>query len=83
MERANKKPKQIKREIRARFYATDTVCKMLDVSRSWVWEQVEAGRFPKPIKFGRLNRYSVEEIEKYIKEREEESRQEENKNETI
>ena len=46
-------------ETKPRYYSTATVCEMLDVSRSWVWEQVNAGKFPKPVKFGRLARYPV------------------------
>ncbi|RDF02109.1 DNA-binding protein [Aggregatibacter aphrophilus] len=53
-------------ESKQRYYSTATVCEMLDVSRSWVWEQVKAGKFPKPIKFGRLARYPVEAVEQYI-----------------
>lgn len=59
--------------ITALYYSTRTVCKMLDVSRSWIWEQVKAGNFTKPVKFGRLSRYPVEAIEKYIKEQERKS----------
>ncbi|MBN6070332.1 hypothetical protein HYE53_04340 [Aggregatibacter actinomycetemcomitans] len=39
---------------------------MLDVSRSWTWEQVNAGNFPKPVRFGRLARYPVDAVEQYI-----------------
>lgn len=53
-------------ETKPRYYSTATVCEMLDVSRSWVWEQVNAGKFPKPIKFGRLARYPVDAVEQYI-----------------
>ncbi|OOF57318.1 helix-turn-helix transcriptional regulator [Rodentibacter myodis] len=49
-----------------RYYSTATLCKMLDVSRSWIWEQVNAGKFPKPVKFGRLARYPVEAVERYL-----------------
>lgn len=50
-----------------RYYSTATICKMLDVSRSWIWEQVRAGNFPQPVKFGRLARYPVEAVDQYIK----------------
>ncbi|MBN6075915.1 helix-turn-helix domain-containing protein [Aggregatibacter actinomycetemcomitans] len=53
-------------ETTPRYYSTSTVCKMLDVSRSWIWEQVNAGNFPKPVKFGRLARYPVDAVEQYI-----------------
>jgi hypothetical protein len=53
-------------ETKPRYYSTATVCEMLDVSRSWVWEQVNAGKFPKPIKFGILARYPVDAVEQYI-----------------
>ena len=53
-------------EIKPRYYSTATLCKMLDVSRAWIWEQTKAGNFPQPIKLGRLARYSVEEVENYI-----------------
>lgn len=53
-------------ETKPRYYSTATVCEMLDVSRSWVWEQVNAGKFPKPVKFGRLARYPVDAVEQYI-----------------
>ena len=53
-------------ESKQRYYSTATVCEMLDVSRSWVWEQVNAGKFPKPVKFGRLARYPVDAVEQYI-----------------
>jgi len=46
-----------------RYYSTATICKMLDVSRAWLWDQVNAGHFPKPIKFGRLARYKAEDVE--------------------
>lgn len=49
-----------------RYYSTAALCKMLDVSRSWLWEQSKAGNFPKPVKFGRLARYPVEEVEQYL-----------------
>lgn len=39
---------------------------MLDVSRSWLWEQVNKGKFPKPTKFGRLARYPAQEIENFL-----------------
>nr|WP_244149466.1 helix-turn-helix domain-containing protein [Rodentibacter rarus] len=39
---------------------------MLQVSRSWLWEQSKAGKFPKPVKFGRLARYPVEAVERYL-----------------
>ncbi|HDR0635501.1 TPA: helix-turn-helix domain-containing protein [Pasteurella multocida] len=48
------------------LYSTDTVCKMLDVSRQFIYEAVAKGDFPKPIKIGRLNRYKAEEIHAYI-----------------
>ncbi|MGY4677317.1 helix-turn-helix transcriptional regulator [Pasteurella sp. P03HT] len=48
------------------FYSTDTVCKMLDVSRQFIYEAVAKGDFPKPIKIGRLNRYKAAEIHAYI-----------------
>lgn len=51
------------------FYSTSSICRMLNVSRQWLWEQVNAGLFPKPIKFGRLNRYRAEEIDAYIAEK--------------
>lgn len=53
-------------ETKPRYYSTATVCEILDVSRSWVWEQVNAGKFPKPVKFGRLARYPVDAVEQYI-----------------
>ncbi|MCR1837681.1 helix-turn-helix domain-containing protein [Pasteurella caecimuris] len=49
-----------------RYYSTATLCEMLDVSRSWLWEQSKAGKFPKPVKFGRLARYPVEAVERYL-----------------
>lgn len=51
------------------FYSTATVCKMLDVSRSYLYEAVQAGHFPKPIKIGRLNRYKAAEIHAYIEQK--------------
>ena len=39
---------------------------MLDVSRAWLWDQVNAGHFPKPIKFGRLARYKAEDVERFL-----------------
>lgn len=53
-------------DITPRYYSTATVCKMLDVSRSWLWEQVNKGKFPKPTKFGRLARYPAQEIENFL-----------------
>ena len=49
-----------------RYYSTATICKMLDVSRAWLWDQVNAGHFPKPIKFGRLARYKAEDVERFL-----------------
>ena len=51
------------------FYSTSSICRMLNVSRQWLWEQVNAGLFPKPVKFGRLIRYRAEEIHAYIAEK--------------
>ncbi|OOS01188.1 hypothetical protein B0186_04480 [Canicola haemoglobinophilus] len=48
------------------FYSTKTICKMLDVSRAYIYEAVQAGNFPKPIKVGRLNRYKAADIHAYI-----------------
>lgn len=53
-----------------RYYSTATLCKMLDVSRSWLWEQVNAGKFPQPIKLGRLARYPVQAVEHYLAQQE-------------
>nr|DAR28794.1 MAG TPA: putative transcriptional regulator [Caudoviricetes sp.] len=39
---------------------------MLDVSRAWLWDQVNAGHFPKPIKLGRLARYKAEDVERFL-----------------
>lgn len=48
------------------YYSTETVCKMLDVSRSYLHEATKTGRFPKPVKMGRLNRYKAEDIQAYL-----------------
>lgn len=53
-----------------RYYSTATICKMLDVSRAWLWDQVNAGHFPKPIKFGRLARYKAEDVERFLADQE-------------
>lgn len=51
---------------KVRYYSTATICKMLDVSRAWLWDQVNAGHFPKPIKLGRLARYKAEDVERFL-----------------
>ena len=51
---------------KVRYYSTATICKMLDVSRAWLWDQVNAGHFPKPIKLGRLARYNAEDVERFL-----------------
>lgn len=51
---------------KVRYYSTATICKMLDVSRAWLWDQVNAGLFPKPIKLGRLARYKAEDVERFL-----------------
>ncbi|MFU2060107.1 helix-turn-helix transcriptional regulator [Avibacterium volantium] len=48
------------------FYSTETICRMLDVSRQFLYEAVKNGEFPKPIKIGRLNRYKADEVLAYI-----------------
>lgn len=55
---------------KVRYYSTATICKMLDVSRAWLWDQVNAGHFPKPIKFGRLARYKAEDVERFLADQE-------------
>ncbi len=53
-------------EIKPLFYSSNDVCTMLNVSRQFIYEAAVAGKFPKPVKVGRLNRYRVEEIDAYI-----------------
>ncbi|AZI13638.1 helix-turn-helix transcriptional regulator [Avibacterium paragallinarum] len=60
----------------SRFYSSATICKMLDVSRSWLWEQTKAGNFPQPIKLGRLARYPVEAVERFIAQQQAQASQE-------
>lgn len=57
-------------ETKPRYYSTATLCQMLDVSRSWLWEQSKAGKFPKPVKFGRLLRYPAQAVDRYLAEQE-------------
>ncbi len=40
------------------------VCEM---SRTMLWSQVNSGRFPKPIKIGRIAAWRAEEIREYLK----------------
>ncbi|MBE0435344.1 MAG: AlpA family phage regulatory protein [Methylomicrobium sp.] len=40
------------------------VCEM---SRTMLWSQVNAGRFPKPLKIGRIAAWRAEDIREYLK----------------
>ncbi|MDO4626585.1 MAG: helix-turn-helix domain-containing protein [Pasteurellaceae bacterium] len=48
------------------YYSTADICRLLNVSRQWIFENVNKQHFPAPRKIGKLNRYNVEEVNAYI-----------------
>ncbi|MBI3918167.1 MAG: AlpA family phage regulatory protein [Betaproteobacteria bacterium] len=50
------------------------VCLRVGHKKSWVWQEVRAGRFPPPIHCGKSARWVSSEIDAWIRERIAESR---------
>ena len=44
------------------FVDTKTLLRFLSISYSNLFEKVRAGKFPKPVKFGRKNLYPVDQV---------------------
>ncbi len=42
------------------------ICSLVGMSRSWVFREVAAGNFPRPIKIGGASRWDSAQIEAYI-----------------
>ena len=40
--------------------------KIVGLSKSTIYERLQAGEFPKPVKQGRLSRWSLLEVEAYV-----------------
>jgi len=49
-----------------RFLDVAEVAKLLGCSQRHVFRQVDAGKMPRPVKLGRLNRWPIKEIEEWI-----------------
>lgn len=45
----------------------DDVCQLLQISKRAIFRFVAAGKFPKPKKFGRLNRWLIDDINAYAR----------------
>ncbi len=43
--------------------------KRVPLSRTWIYKQIRAGRFPRPIKFGAKSLWVLREVEDYLRER--------------
>lgn len=54
--------------------AITLVCGRVGHKKSWIWQEVKAGRFPKPIHCGRSARWISAEIDAWIRARISESR---------
>jgi len=48
------------------FLTVQEVAEKLTISCRQVWRLVSRGEFPKPIKLGRLNRWSPEDVTKFV-----------------
>lgn len=46
------------------------VCAVIKMSRFWIYEQVEKGEFPAPLKFGRSIRWKAEDVRQYLDKKE-------------
>jgi predicted DNA-binding transcriptional regulator AlpA len=56
------------------------ICAALRMSPSWVHDEVRAGRFPKPMKFGsRCSRWTTADLRRYLVERAERAQAEQAK----
>ncbi len=52
-----------------RLISTKATCAKLDKGRTWLWEQVKKGAFPKPISVGSRAKSFVErEVDQWIEE---------------
>lgn len=49
-----------------RFLDLPAVCYLTSFGKTWIGEQVAAGTFPKPIKFGNINRWSYRDVQQWI-----------------
>jgi prophage regulatory protein len=45
------------------------ILKVMPVSKSKFWLMVKKGEFPKPIKIGRSSFWTIEQVQKFLKER--------------
>ncbi|MBU3641738.1 AlpA family phage regulatory protein [Polynucleobacter sp. Fuers-14] len=45
------------------------ILKVMPVSKSKFWLMVQKGEFPKPIKIGRSSFWTIEQVQKFLKER--------------
>lgn len=45
----------------------DDVCQLLQISKRAIFRFVAAGKFPKPKKFGRANRWHISDIENFAR----------------
>lgn len=53
-----------------RLLSIDRVEDAISFSQSCIYNWVEEGRFPQPIKVGRQNRWSEQDVQRWIKDRE-------------
>ncbi|EKK5376840.1 AlpA family transcriptional regulator [Morganella morganii] len=50
------------------------ITELTGLTDKWFYKQIQEGRFPKPIKFGRSSRWQKSEVEAWLQERIVESR---------
>lgn len=49
------------------YFTIKDICETLKVDRSTIYRQVKAGKFPPPIKIGKLARWEQSTLEQFLK----------------
>jgi len=49
-----------------RFLRINEVSGMIGFNKKWIYEAIQKGRFPSPIKFGTSSRWRLSEVKKWI-----------------
>jgi predicted DNA-binding transcriptional regulator AlpA len=59
-------PKETSASPEALLWALPTLCQRIGMSRSNIYQQIQAGKFPEPLKLGRSSRWLATEIHAWV-----------------